>query len=74
MNGPYTNSTDATLDILRELRLDTDIKIYEFYQAIRQAKSNGYSYDEIETVTGLGRGTIQAIIANKNPRLTPNIE
>ena len=70
---PSTKSTtvDPILDEIRQLRMQTDDAILNLYDAIRAAKQQGYSYSELETVTGFPRGTMQAIIAGQNPRITP---
>jgi hypothetical protein len=37
---------------------------------MRAAKTNGYSYRELEGATGFPRGTVQNIVDGRNPRLT----
>lgn len=44
--------------------------ILALYDAIREAKENNYSYNELGIVTGMPRGTIQNIAAGKNPRFS----
>lgn len=65
-----TNNQDQTLADLRLKRMHAADTIIELYDAIREAKNNDYSYREIETHTGLPRGTIQNIISGDNPRFT----
>lgn len=61
---------DPTLNTLRALRVNAEDAVIDFYDAIRHAKANGYSYNELDIYTGLPRGTLQNIAAGKNPRFT----
>jgi hypothetical protein len=40
------------------------------YNLIRAAKARGYSFNELEQATGFPRGTVQNVVAGRNPRLT----
>ncbi len=39
------------------------------YQLICDAKDNGHTYDELEEVTGLARGTLQNIVRGCSPKI-----
>jgi hypothetical protein len=43
------------------------------YEAIREARTDGYSFTEIERASGLARGTLQKIIAGDNPPIRPAV-
>lgn len=61
---------DAVLNGIGEQRRTATAAVVKFYDAIREAKNCGYSYSELDGSTGLSRGTIQNIVAGKNPRFT----
>ncbi len=61
---------DPTLRAISEGTRAAIASTRALYEVIRAAKSNGYSYNELEGVTGFPRGTMQNIVAGRNPRLT----
>ncbi|QXO14366.1 hypothetical protein SEA_CHASER_139 [Mycobacterium phage Chaser] len=63
-------ATDATLAGIEEQARNVTAGIVALYDAIREAKESGYSYNELEIVTGFPRGTLQNIAAGKNPRFS----
>jgi hypothetical protein len=67
--SPYM-AADATLDAITRQFGKAAADIIALYDAIREAKENGYSYNELEAATGLARGTLQNIVVGKNPRFT----
>jgi len=66
---PLTDS-DATLRAIRQGTRAAISSARTLYEVIRVAKANGYSYRELEGVTGFPRGTVQNIVDGRNPRLT----
>jgi hypothetical protein len=62
--------TDSTLDDIRARTVECVDSIVELYDAIRLAKDTGYAYGELGVATGFARGTLQNIIAGKNPRFS----
>ena len=67
---PHMPPQDATLTDISEQARAVAITLIQLYDAIREAKANGYSYQELQTATGIARGTIQNIVAGGNPRFT----
>lgn len=63
-------ATDATLEGIRTRTVECVDCIVALYEAIRNAKDTGYSYNELEIVTGFPRGTLQNIAAGRNPRFS----
>ncbi|ALI29828.1 hypothetical protein XA26_60470 [Mycolicibacterium fortuitum] len=63
-------SNDDVLDDIARQRAATNAAIIALYDAIRDAKSNDYSYNELETASGFTRGTVQNIVAGSNPRFS----
>lgn len=61
-------AADATLDAITQETKKVTAALVALYDAIRTAKENDYSYNELEAATGLSRGTLQNIAAGKNPR------
>ena len=64
------SATDATLNNIAEQTRATAVAIMQLYDAIREAKDNNYSYNELERATGMPRGTLQNIAAGRNPRFS----
>jgi hypothetical protein len=62
--------TDPTLRAISEGTRAAVASTRALYEVIRAAKANGYSYRELEGVTGFPRGTVQNIVDGRNPRLT----
>ncbi|NOQ60811.1 hypothetical protein [Mycolicibacterium fortuitum] len=63
-------SNDDVLDDIARQRAATNEAIIALYDAIRDAKSNDYSYNELEAASGFTRGTVQNIVAGSNPRFS----
>ncbi|AIY49021.1 MULTISPECIES: hypothetical protein [Mycolicibacterium] len=63
-------SNDDVLDDIARQRAATNAAIIALYDAIRDAKSNDYSYNELEAASGFTRGTVQNIVAGSNPRFS----
>ncbi len=61
---------DPTLDAIREATRAAKSSTRALYEVMRAAKTNGYSYRELEDATGFPRGTVQNIVDSRNPRLT----
>jgi hypothetical protein len=58
---------DDLSDLVDDIRTSIDV----LYDRIVIAKSDGHTYDELQVVTGLARGTLQNIVAGKMPRICP---
>jgi hypothetical protein len=63
-------ASDATLGAVAKQATEVTAAIVALYDALRSAKENGYSYNELEAATGIPRGTMQNIAAGKNPRFS----
>ncbi|ALA06631.1 hypothetical protein SEA_LUMOS_125 [Mycobacterium phage Lumos] len=63
-------TTDATLSEIRERAEKITRDILALYQCIRDAKDNGYSYNELGNATGFPRGTLQNVLVGKTPRFS----
>ena len=63
-------SNDDVLDDIARQRAATNAAIIALYDAIRDAKSNAYSYNELEAASGFTRGTVQNFVAGSNPRFS----
>ncbi|OBK55157.1 hypothetical protein [Mycolicibacterium fortuitum] len=63
-------SNDDVLDDIARQRAATNAAIIALYDAIRDAKRNDYSYNELEAASGFTRGTVQNIVAGSNPRFS----
>ncbi|ALY07441.1 hypothetical protein SEA_GUUELAD_129 [Mycobacterium phage GuuelaD] len=72
MESVYSPSmvSDATLISIASRTEAIIAETVALYDAIREAKENGYSYNELEQATKFTRGTLQNIAAGKNPRLS----
>ncbi|UJQ87125.1 hypothetical protein SEA_VETRIX_131 [Mycobacterium phage Vetrix] len=72
MESVYSPSmvSDATLLSIAARTEAIIAETVALYDAIRDAKENGYSYNELEQATKFTRGTLQNIAAGKNPRLS----
>lgn len=46
--------------------------VLDLYEAIRQARRLGATYDQLVSCTGLARGTVQNVLAGKLPRFAPD--
>ncbi|SUA03315.1 hypothetical protein [Mycolicibacterium fortuitum] len=64
------SNDDAVLDDIARQRAATNAAIIALYDAIRDAKRNDYSYNELEAASGFTRGTVQNIVAGSNPRFS----
>ena len=64
------SNDDTVLDDIARQRAATNAAIIVLYDAIRDAKSNDYSYNELEAASGFTRGTVQNIVAGSNPRFS----
>lgn len=74
MNMYSQTVADVTLDSIERLAVAARAAAQELYAAIRRAKSNGYSFNELEAATGLPRGTVQNVVSGRTPRLTVDTE
>lgn len=64
------SNDDTVLDHIARQRAAVNTAILALYDAIRDAKKNDYSYNELEAASGFTRGTVQNIVAGSNPRFS----
>lgn len=61
-------SMEECLSDLPNVAVRASQAVYDLYEAIRQARAAGATYDQLCSATGMVRGTVQNVLDGKTPK------